>query len=197
MKATEATAIKTTDPCGTNLYNVDERKITIQLRGDDNCRLDVVLTNAIKATIRYSLTVEEFFAQNGPAAFIDKMAAVLKINPASIRIVEVKSGSTIVHFFVDSSFQNNTRENDHAAKAELNTMVTTLTAAVSSGELNILDSTILNSSFDVSLLRPVPVTTEEEAITSTSPNNDYCYHCCCCRSSRSGSWIVVCIQKIH
>lgn len=166
VKSTEATTIKTTDPCGTNLYNTDERKITIQLTGDDNCRLDVVLTNAIKATIRYSLTVEEFFAQNGPAAFIDKMAAILKINPASIRIVEVKSGSTIINFFIDSSFQNASRTDDQAAKVELQTMVSTLTSAVSSGQLNILDSKILNSSFDVNLLRPVTTIDEPELITS-------------------------------
>jgi len=47
-------------------------------------------------------TVEDFYANNMAASFVDKMAAFLGISMDRIRIVNVRSGSAIVDFYVES-----------------------------------------------------------------------------------------------
>ena len=44
------------------------------------------------------MTTEDFFAANGPTEFIDRLAAVLGIPSYRIRVVDIRSGSTIVDF---------------------------------------------------------------------------------------------------
>jgi len=151
--ADDTTGIAPEDGCGSNVYSVKERTVVVKLTGDDTCKIQVKLINAIQASIRYSVTIEEFFAQNGPATFIDKVAAVLNINPASIRITEIRSGSTIMLFDVEADYQDNTKASDAAAKKQLDGWVAKLKKAASSGELSILDSKILNSSFETNLIR--------------------------------------------
>lgn len=51
--------------------------------------------------MRFNVTVEEFYSNSGIASFIDKIAAFLNVDPANIRIVNIKKGSTIIDFFVD------------------------------------------------------------------------------------------------
>ena len=45
-------------------------------------------------------TLDEFFAEGGVVSFMDKMAAVLGIHRADIKVVSVYEGSTIVEFQV-------------------------------------------------------------------------------------------------
>lgn len=153
--STEQITLKPTDGCGAHMYNIDERKVTLQLTSDEDCLVYVNLTNSIRVTLRFSIEISEFFQQNGPISFIDKVAAVLKINPASIRIVDIRSGSTIIQAFIDSNHQDTTSESDVAAQAELNQMIITLREAIDNGDLNILNSTVLNSSLDMYLVRPL------------------------------------------
>ena len=53
--------------------------------------------------IRMEFTVNEFFAQGGVVTFADRMAAVLGIHAADIKVVAVYEGSTIVDFFVQQA----------------------------------------------------------------------------------------------
>jgi len=50
--------------------------------------------------IRMEFTVAEFFESGGIVTFTDKMAAVLGIHAADIKVVSVYEGSTIVDFIV-------------------------------------------------------------------------------------------------
>lgn len=48
--------------------------------------------------IRLEFTLEQFFADGGIVSFADRMAAVLGIHAADIKVVSVYEGSTIVEF---------------------------------------------------------------------------------------------------
>lgn len=52
--------------------------------------------------MRLETTVEDFYKNNMAASFVDKMAAFLGISMDRIRIVNVRSGSAIVDFYVES-----------------------------------------------------------------------------------------------
>jgi hypothetical protein len=150
--ASDPGTISSSDACGANTYDLDTRKITLKLTGDESCQLVVSLVNSIQASIRYAVTIEEFFAQDGPAAFIDKVAAILNINPASIRIVSIKSGSTIIDYSIDSTHQGTDTTTRKNAATELKEWVALLNAGVENGDMKILGSKILNSSASFSLI---------------------------------------------
>lgn len=50
--------------------------------------------------IRMEFTMDEFFAKGGITTFTDRMAAVLGIHKADLKVVQVYEGSTIVDFMV-------------------------------------------------------------------------------------------------
>jgi hypothetical protein len=59
--------------------------------------------DAVMLGIRMEFTMNEFFAQGGVVTFADRMAAVLGIHAADIKVVAVYEGSTIVDFFVQQA----------------------------------------------------------------------------------------------
>jgi len=61
-----------------------------------------LIVNSVKVAMRLETTVEDFYANNMAASFVDKMAAFLGISMDRIRIVNVRAGSAIVDFSVDS-----------------------------------------------------------------------------------------------
>lgn len=67
------------------------------------CRLSIIPRDAIMLGIRMEFTLNEFFAQGGVVTFADRMAAVLGIHAADIKVVSVYEGSTIVDFFVQQA----------------------------------------------------------------------------------------------
>lgn len=56
--------------------------------------------DAIMLGVRLEFTLDEFFATGGVVSFIDRMAAVLGIHAADLKIVSIYEGSTIVEFQV-------------------------------------------------------------------------------------------------
>jgi hypothetical protein len=52
--------------------------------------------------MRLETSVEDFYSNNMAASFVDKMAAFLGISMDKIRIVNVRAGSAIVDFTIDS-----------------------------------------------------------------------------------------------
>lgn len=50
--------------------------------------------------IRLEFTMDEFFADGGVVTFADRMAGVLGIHAADIKVVSVYEGSTIIEFQV-------------------------------------------------------------------------------------------------
>ena len=159
--ANDPATVGSSDTCGTNTYDLETRKITLKLSGDESCQLVVSLVNSIQASIRYAVTIEEFFNQDGPAAFIDKVAAVLNINPASIRIVSIKSGSTIIDYSIDSNYQGTDSTTRKNAETELQGWVAKLNAGVKDGSMKILNSKILNSSASYSLIGDEETSSED------------------------------------
>jgi hypothetical protein len=53
--------------------------------------------------MRMESTVEDFYKNTGEALFIDKISAFLGIETSRMRIVNVRAGSVIVDFYVDSA----------------------------------------------------------------------------------------------
>ena len=51
-------------------------------------------------SIRLEFTMDEFFAKGGVVTFADRMAGVLGIHAADIKVVSVYEGSTIIEFQV-------------------------------------------------------------------------------------------------
>lgn len=90
-------------------------------KGDD-CIVTTTVINSVQVAMRLETTVEDFYANNMAASFVDKMAAFLGISMDRIRIVNVRSGSAIVDFTVDSE---NTSEDASESSA-----MTELTAHV-------------------------------------------------------------------
>ena len=128
------------------------------------------MTNSVVVSVRYSVDIDTFYSLNGPTAFIDRVAAVLGINPASIRIVQLQSGSSIILGFIESSYQLDNSGNSTAAHAELSSMIDTLYESAANGSLSILNSTLLDASFRLSLIPPSnpKVTTLKTVISSTT-----------------------------
>jgi len=56
--------------------------------------------DAIMLGIRMEFTLDEFFAKGGVVSFMDRMAGVLGIHRADIKVVSIYEGSTIVEFQV-------------------------------------------------------------------------------------------------
>jgi hypothetical protein len=66
----------------------------------DNCVIYIYPRDAVMLGIRMEFTMNEFFAEGGVVSFTDRMAGVLGIHRADIKVVSVYEGSTIVEFQV-------------------------------------------------------------------------------------------------
>lgn len=62
----------------------------------------VVETKQVFVTMRFEISVFDFYKDNGEASFIDKISGFLGVSSDRIRIVNVRSGSVIIDFVVDS-----------------------------------------------------------------------------------------------
>jgi len=87
--------------CGENRYEGVINRLQFWMEPD--CRLYILPRDAVMLGIRLEFTLEEFFAQGGVVTFADRMAAVLGIHAADIKVVSVYEGSTIVDFFVEQA----------------------------------------------------------------------------------------------
>lgn len=122
------------------------------MTGASDCELILELTNSVKGTVRYEIGISQFFNQAGPTAFIDRVALVLGIDPTRVRVSQVTRGSSIVHFDVDAGLQYsavNASQYDEVL-AELEVIKAKLQQGIEDGSLNILNSTILESSLVLS-----------------------------------------------
>lgn len=67
------------------------------MTGDANCLVRVSLTSSIQLTARFDMPIADFFKDDGVTRFINRMAALLKINDTSrIKVVGVYAGSVII-----------------------------------------------------------------------------------------------------
>lgn len=91
-------AAVTGSSCGENRYEGVINRLQFWIT--PGCRLFIIPRDAIMLGIRMEFTLAEFFAAGGVVTFADRMAAVLGIHAADIKVVSVYEGSTIVDFFV-------------------------------------------------------------------------------------------------
>jgi len=84
--------------CGENRFEGVINRLEFWM--EPGCRLYVIPRDAIMLGIRLEFSVKEFFASGGVVTFADRMAAVLGIHAADIKVVSVYEGSTIVDFFI-------------------------------------------------------------------------------------------------
>jgi hypothetical protein len=94
-------ALSSADICGANIYHYDAKYVEVVIKNDANCDVELRLTGSILASVRYEMTPEEFYANNGPTLFIDRVAAVLGVEPWRVKIVSIERGSTRVNYFVE------------------------------------------------------------------------------------------------
>ena len=64
------------------------------------CEIYIYPRDAVMLGIRLEFTMDEFFADGGVVTFADRMAAVLGIHAADIKVVSVYEGTTIIEFQV-------------------------------------------------------------------------------------------------
>lgn len=88
--------------CGEWRYEgvVNRLQFYIENFEDTGCVIYVYPRDAIMLGIRLEFTLDEFFADGGIVTFADRMAGVLGIHAADIKVVSVYEGSTIVEFQV-------------------------------------------------------------------------------------------------
>lgn len=88
--------------CGEFRYEgvINRLQFHINNHHDTGCVLYVHPRDAIMLGIRLEFTLDEFFADGGVVSFTDRMAAVLGVHAADLKVVQVYEGSTIVQFQV-------------------------------------------------------------------------------------------------
>ena len=84
--------------CGENRYQGVVNRLQFWI--EPGCTLYVVPRDAIMLAIRLEWTVKSFFQEKAIGKFTDRMAAVLGIHKADLKVVQVYEGSVIVEFQV-------------------------------------------------------------------------------------------------
>jgi hypothetical protein len=91
-----------TSICGSNKFFYKNYTIHFVVTGDPNCLVRVSLTNSIQLTARFEMNINDFFRDDGVTKFINRMAALLKINDTSrIKVVGVYQGSVEVVTYIE------------------------------------------------------------------------------------------------
>jgi len=90
--------IKGTKGCGENRYEGVKNRLQFWL--EPNCRLFIYPRDAIMLSVRLEWTMEAFFEDGGIGTFTSRMAAVLGIHAADLKVVQAYEGSVIVVFQV-------------------------------------------------------------------------------------------------
>jgi len=116
------------------------------------------------------MDVETFFDNAGPTTFIDRVAAVLGIPLNTIRVVSIAKGSTIINFWVDSQYQNNSNPAlQQLANDELNNFENELNQAANNGSLNILGGTMMSFNTTVTMANQTAVSAAATSTSSSVP----------------------------
>jgi len=135
--------------CGGNYFYGVDQVVEFKLTGRYDCILLTTVTNGVKGRVRYVMDVNSFYANDGPTQFIDRVADVLGINLNTIRVVSVVQGSSIVDFTIATPTQGvpTNEAQQQQINSEISSTINQLKTAISSGQLNIIGTTVLDSSF--------------------------------------------------
>ena len=93
---TETWAVPTGKECGESRYVGVENFLEFWI--EPGCTVYVYPRDAIMVAIRLEWTLKEFFEEDSIGKFTDRMAAVLGIHKADLKVVQVFEGSVIIEF---------------------------------------------------------------------------------------------------
>jgi len=178
------------DNCGANIYDPDTSRIYFVLNNLPNCILKVRTIDGIRITMHLQTTVNDFYANNGVASFIDKISAFLGLDLSRIRVAQIKTGSVIVGFTIiqnqnltqstsaDDSLTSNYTNTPNASQiVQFNQMVeqlqnysSVLQQAVSAGTLNISNAKVLDMQSQL-VVKNITNTTNNTNGTSNNTHN--------------------------
>jgi hypothetical protein len=120
--------------------------------------LSIRKTASVQLNMKIDMTVADFYNMNGPTLFVDRLAALLQIPSYLIRIVDVKSGSTIIfsHILETPDLASSDGTTSAASQAQLQNVKNTLDAAYAAGTFStIFNAPILSYSADVRTVQVV------------------------------------------
>eukprot|EP01035_Chromulina_nebulosa_P058323 gene58323-79859_t len=142
------------DPAGSNTRDPQRRTMTVVVRGGSKQFYRFRQTPVVAVTMKLDLPFDNFVGNT----FIANMAMLLGISRSRIKIASVRKGSTVVDF---STVPNNTMAANKSdvikQVADLQSVTTTLSAAIASGEFEHIVAPVLTCAAAVSqvdLLNP-------------------------------------------
>jgi len=81
--------------CGSNKWTPVANTLEFYVTNAPDCVLTLTTVNSVQLSLRFDITVEDFYKKDGATQLIYNIAAVLGISPDQIRITNVLKGSTI------------------------------------------------------------------------------------------------------
>lgn len=151
-----------TDPHGTNRWFYEQNTIQFVMRSEDVLTIKKVAS--LRLNMEMDMTLSEFYSTGGTVAFIDKLAAILKIPSYRIRVVNIREGSVIVDASITSeiSLLSDSTITTADELAELSEIQNDIDAAFESGELaDALGVDILSYDSDVSTVEEIEDNTDD------------------------------------
>ena len=124
------------DSHGTNRWFYEENILQFVMSTEEV--LYIRQSAYLQINMRMNMNLADFYSNNGPTAFVDRLAAVLNIPTYTIRIANVKSGSVILDMQILSQSQINNPTStitSVAAETELMNLQDTLLSMVANGTL--------------------------------------------------------------
>lgn len=106
----------------------------------NSCQVRVTLSNYIQLTAKLSVSVTDFYTNNGPTTFLTNICAFLGIDTGRLKIVSVRSGSTDVTVYItpETVSSNSTQASDPAVSAaSLASMATSISSGLSNSSLTV------------------------------------------------------------
>lgn len=86
--------------CGKNKWNTVENLLDFYITNEPDCVLFLNVVNSIQLSLRYNVTISDFFSSTGPVDLMTKIAAVMGIDRSQVKIASIVPGSTIVNLEV-------------------------------------------------------------------------------------------------
>jgi len=158
---------KFSDNHGTNRWFHEQN--TLQFVMKTTQQLYIKKSDSIKISLELDIPVSDFFKNDGVSSFLDKFAAMSNIPSYRIRIVNIRSGSTIIDYYVvaDDTLSSS------ASEAELNSLNDDITQAASDGTLgSTLGYTVLAYSSKVETISDTADSGGDDSSESSSEGRD-------------------------
>ena len=154
------------DAHGCNRWFFEQNTIQFVVRKGDPLVLKKIAV--VQMNLEMDMTLDEFYSDNGPTLFVDRLAAMLDIPSYRIRIVNVRQGSVItdVEIIEKEEYMASTTTTSES-QAELKALKAKLDSAASSGSLaSTLGVSIIAYTAEVNTVSEIKSDTED------SSNND-------------------------